>query len=393
MKRILAMAGLNLTQILRDRSELVALVGLPLLLTAVFGAAFGAGDTGRAMSVPVADLDGSVYSERVVAAIDEAKGSDALLVSEFSARKLVADGQAPVAVIVPKGFGQRIEDDERTRIFVLRDSGSANAQVIVQIVDGAATRIAANAEASRVAAEALGGTVPFADLFAYADDLWSPDPPVGVESRVVAATTARANELQAPPNTQYSLGFTVFFVMMIALGSAGGILEERELGTLRRLLAAPLRRADILAGKTLGVALVASFEAALLVGFGAFVFGVPWGSNPAAVALLLGSLVAAATGIGIMISAIVRTRDQMSALTPIVSTALAMLGGCYWPLEVTTPFMQRLALLTPTGWAMIGLKDVVARGMGVEAVLVPSAVLLGIAAVTLGIGTTRLRLE
>jgi ABC-2 type transport system permease protein len=393
MKRILAMAGLNFTQIFRDRSELVAIIGLPLLLTWVFGAAFGGGGGGGALGVPVADLDRTVYSERVVAAIDDAKGSDAMPVGEASARKLVADGQAPVAVIVPAGFGQRIEDDEKARIYVVRDPGSANAQVIVQIVDGAATRIAANAEASRLAEEALGGATPFAELFAYADDLWSPDPPVGVESRVVVATAARTNELEAPPNTQYSLGFTVFFVMMVALGSAGGILEERELGTLRRLLAAPVRRAEILAGKTLGVALVASFEAALLVGFGALVFGVPWGSDPLPVAVLLLSLVAAATGIGIMISALVRTRSQMSAITPVLSTALAMLGGCYWPLEITSPLMQQIALLTPTGWAMVGLKDVVARGMGLEAVLVPVAVLLGIAVVTLAIGTARLRLE
>jgi len=393
MRRILGMAGLNLTQIFRDRSELVSVIVLPLMLTWVFGAAFGGGGGGRAMSVPVADLDRTVYSERVMVAIDEAGGSDAMRVNEYAARQLVADGQASIAVIVPEGFGQRIEDDEHARIYVVRDPGSANAQAIVQIVEGAATRIAANAEASRIAAGALGGTTPFGDLFVYADDLWSPDPPVGVESRYVAASTARANELQAPPNTQYSLGFTVFFIMMVALGSAGGILEEREIGTLRRLLAAPLRRAEILAGKTLGVALVATFEATLLVGFGALVFGVPWGTDPAAVALLLFSLVAAATGIGVMISALVRTRGQMSAITPVLSTALAMLGGCYWPLEITTPFMQRLALLTPTGWAMLGLKDVVARGMGLEAVLLPSAVLFSIAAVTLAVGATRLKLE
>lgn len=393
MRRIFAMAGLNFVQIFRDRSELVSIIGLPLLLTWVFGAAFGAGAGGVPMSVPVADLDHSVYSERIVTAIDEAKGSDARAVSEQSARQLVADGQAPVAVVVPAGFGKRIEDDETARIYVMRDPGSANAQVIVQIVDGAATRIAANAEAARVAAGALGGTESFVELFTYADDLWSPDPPVGVESRVVAANTARANELEAPPNTQYSLGFTVFFVMMVALGSAGGVLEEREIGTLRRLMVAPVRRAEILAGKTLGVALVASFEASMLVGFGALVFGVPWGDDPLPVALLLLSLVLAATGLGVMLSALVRTRNQMSALTPILSTALAMIGGCYWPLEITSPFMQKLALATPTGWAMVGLKDVVARGMGLEAVVLPVAVLLGFAAVTLAIGTARLKFE
>ncbi len=70
-----------------------------------------------------------------------------------------------------------------------------------------------------------------------------------------------------------------------------------------------------------------------------------------------------------------------------------MLGGCYWPIEIASPFMQQLARLTPTGWAMIGLKDVVARGLGLQAALLPSAVLLGIAGLTLAIGIPRLKLE
>jgi ABC-2 type transport system permease protein len=387
------MAALNFTQILRDRSELVSIVGLPLLLTWVFGAAFGSSGGGGPMGVPVADLDHTVYSHVIVQAIDDSAGSDSFSVSEASARQLVADGQAGVAVILPAGFGERIENDETAQVYLVRDPGSSSTQAIVQIVEGAATRVAANAAASRVAAGALGGAAEFAELFEYADDLWHPDPPVGVETRVVSASVARANELKAPPNTQYSLGFTVFFVMMIALGSAGGILEEREMGTLRRVLAAPMRRAEILLGKTAGVALIASFEAALLVGFGAFVFGVPWGNDPLPVALLLLSLVLASTGMGVMMSALVRTRSQMSALTPVVSTAFAMIGGCYWPLEITTPFMQQLARLTPSGWAMIGLKDVIARGMGIEAVVLPVGVLLVFSAVTLAIGTTRLKLE
>jgi ABC-2 type transport system permease protein len=94
-----------------------------------------------------------------------------------------------------------------------------------------------------------------------------------------------------------------------------------------------------------------------------------------------------------MLSVLVRTRSQLSSLTPIISTALAMLGGCYWPLEITSPFMQKVALATPTGWAMIGLKNTVARGLGVEAVLLPALVLLSMAAAFFAIGLSRLRLE
>lgn len=393
MRRIAAIARLNLLQIARDRSELVAIVVLPLMLTWVFGAAFGGASGPGTVVVPVADMDDTVYSAAIVSAIEDASATEVRRVNESLARTLVEEGESSVVVIVPAGFGAKIEADETARVTVLRDPSSTNAQAVAQVVEGAAMRAAANAQAARVSAQALAGGTELAALFEYADDLWAPDPPVGVESRVVLAATERANELEAPPNTQYSLGFTVFFVMMVALSSAGGVLEEREIGTLRRLLAAPVRRAEVLAGKTLGVALVASTEAAMLVGLGVLVFRVPWGDDPLPVALVLGSLVIAATGMGVMISALVRTRSQMSALVPVLSTALAMLGGCYWPVEITGPVMQQLARLTPTGWAMAALKDVVARGMGLEAVVVPVALLLTFGVVCLAIGIPRLRLE
>lgn len=396
MRRVLAIASLNLKELFRDRTELVSVILLPLLLTWVFGTAFGSQGAERALEVPVADLDKSVYSAAVVAAIQDASAYDARTFDQAEAEKLVVDGKAPIAVVIPAGFGRHVEGDSATpTVLIVRDPASQRTQGVVEVVQGATNRIATDriaANASRAALAASSGA-SFPELYKIADSYWMPDPPVSVKAAFVTPTSLRAAQLEAPANTQYSLGFTVFFVFMVALGSASGVLEERELGTLRRLLAAPARRAEILGGKIVGVALVASFEAAMLVGFGAVVFGVPWGSDPAAVALLLFALVLASTGIGVMLSALVRTRSQMSAIGPVLSTALAMLGGCYWPVEITSPAMQTISKFTPTGWAMVGLKDVVARGMGAEAVLLPVAVLLTFAAVSLSIGVTRLRLE
>jgi ABC-2 type transport system permease protein len=142
-----------------------------------------------------------------------------------------------------------------------------------------------------------------------------------------------------------------------------------------------------------GTVLAATAQALVLVTVGALAFGVPWGRDPAGVALLLGSYILAGTGLAVMVSALVRTRDQMSGASPLISTGLAMLGGCLWPIEVVSPTMQAIAKLTPTGWAVMGLTDVVVRNQGVQAAVTPSLVLLAFAVVTLGIGAKALRFE
>jgi len=400
---MLAIAGLDFQELFRDRGQIVSVFVLPLVLTWAFGLAFGASaGNGHATQIPFADTDHSAYSALVRASIDVTGTYAAEPMSEADARSQVRSGAAPVAVIVARGFGRDVERGTTATVTTVRDPASSEGQAIVEVVRGAAARIATDAKAGHVTGDALvlggNGELPanapdFRTLFAEADRFWKPDPPVGTDAQVVRANATHTAELSAPASTQYSLGFTVFFVLNIAFSGAGGLLEEREHGTLRRLLATPASRLEIVGGKVLGVAGMAGFEAAVLVGFGAFLFRVPWGSAPLAVVAVLGSLVLASTGLAIMCSVLVRTRSQLSAIAPALGTALAMLGGCYWPIEITPPYMQTVALATPTGWAMVGLKNTVARGMGLEAVVVPCAVLLGMAAVFFAIGLSRLRLE
>jgi ABC-2 type transport system permease protein len=403
VRRILTIAGLDFQQMFRDRGQLVSIFVLPLLLTWVFGLAFGAGgSSGKAARVPIADHDRSVYSAFIARSLDQTGTYVAAPMSEAEARAAVRSGDSPVAVIVPAGFGRDVERGTTATVTTVRDSGSTEAQAIVEVVRGATARIATNAKAAHVTGDALtlggNGVYPanapdFRTVFSEADRFWSPTPPVGTDALAVRANSTHTAELTAPANTQYSLGFTVFFVLNIAFSGAGGLLEEREHGTLRRLLATPASRFEIVGGKVGGVAAMAGFEAMVLVGFGATIFGVPWGTAPLAVAAVLGSLVLACTGLAIMCSVLVRTRSQLSALAPALTTSLAMLGGCYWPTEITPPFMQKLALATPTGWAMVGLKNTVARGMGLDAVVMPCAVLLGMALLFFAVGLSRLRLE
>lgn len=391
MRKILSLAWLNAIQLLRNPAEVAGLILLPLALTMLFGVAFSAGQT-DAIEVLFADEDGSRYAEQVRELID---AEDALEVREATrteAEAAITAGDASVAVIVPTGFGEGLETSDAT-IEVMRNPNSQNGFAILSVVQGIATRMSGSAAAARVITTALPTAGSFSEAFDDVDAGWEPAPPITAVGRVVTASEVRGDSVIATGSAQSSIGFTVWFILFMTFGSAGGILEEREQGTLRRLLVAPVSKTTVLGGKVLGTVLAASVQALILVLVGALGFGVPWGRDPFGVALVLGSYILAGTGLAVMVTALVRTRDQMSGLSPLVSTGLAMVGGCMWPLEIVSPLMQTAARLTPTGWAVIGLTDVVFRNQGAEAAVVPTLVLLGFAFVTLGIGVKMLKFE
>ncbi|MDP2181069.1 MAG: ABC transporter permease [Actinomycetota bacterium] len=418
MRRMFAMLRVSVIQVLRDRGELVSIVVLPLLLTYVFGVAFGSQGAERPVLVMWLDGDTSRYAQQIENLVAEDPSIDVERSTPELAEEKLDKGEAALIVRIPGGFGTALETGRKGTVEVTQDPSSQRATGAREVVQGAAARVGAGAQAATVAAGVLrdlaevqlarrrGGppgmeatptpaAVPpsFATAYDIADGFWEPDPPIGVAGVQVTSSEVRGDSVLATSNIQYSVGFTLMFVLFMAFGSAGGILEEREQGTLRRLLVTPSSRAQILGGKILGVIGTSTIEALILVGLGAVAFSVPWGRDPLALILVLSAYILASAGLAVFVTAVVRTRSQLSAIGPIASTALAMLGGCYWPIEITPPFMQTIAKFTPTGWGMIGLLDVVARGQGLEAAWLPAAVLGGIAVVAFSAGVAVLKMD
>ena len=392
IRKAFALAWLNALQLLRNPAEVVGVIVLPLALTFLFGSAFGGGEA-KPMRVLLVDEDASTYSAQVGELLDAEASLETDAVTRQEAEDLIADGDASVAVLVPEGFGDGLASGS-SEIEVLKDPASESAFAVISVVQGIATRISGDAGTARVVmAVAPSAGLSFDAVHEDVDARWDPKPPVYAEGQTVVASDVRGDSVLASSGTLSSIGFTVWFMLFMTFGSAGGILEEREQGTLRRLLVAPVERSTIIAGKVLGIVLAATAQVLVLVLVGALVFGVPWGRDPLAVAMVLAAYILAGTGIAVFVSAVVRTRDQLGGLAPIISTGFAMLGGCMWPIEVVSPFMQTVAKLTPTGWAVMGLTDVVARNQGVGAALVPTLVLLGIAVVSIGLGVRFLKFE
>jgi ABC-type Na+ efflux pump permease subunit len=184
-------------------------------------------------------------------------------------------------------------------------------------------------------------------------------------------------------------GTMVMFTLLVLLTSGAiSVVLERKEGLLRRLASTPLPRGGIVLGKwgarmALGVVQIGFAMAA-----GTLLFHVSWGPDwPALIAVLL-AWAALAAALGLLLGSLARSEGQATAIGVLSSNVLAALGGCWWPIEVTAPWMQKLALALPTGWAMDALHRLVSFEMGPASVLPHLAVF---AAATLVTGALAVR--
>jgi ABC-type multidrug transport system permease subunit len=184
-------------------------------------------------------------------------------------------------------------------------------------------------------------------------------------------------------------GFIVMFTMQVSL-TAGSVLliVERRKGVLRRLASTQVSRASIVAGKLGARLAMGLIQVGVAMLVGRYWFGVDWGANLWAVLLLLLAYTTFCSALAVAFAGIARTESQALAAGVILSSVLAAVGGCWWPVEVTPKWMQQAALLLPTGWAMDGLHKLISYGDSPASVALHLA---GLAAATIVVGCVAVR--
>jgi ABC-type multidrug transport system permease subunit len=100
-----------------------------------------------------------------------------------------------------------------------------------------------------------------------------------------------------------------------------------------------------------------------------------------------------AASVGLLISAVFRTEPPIIATTVISAQLLAVLGGAWFPLEVTSPTFARVAHFFPTAWIMDCLHGIVLMDWGVAQVLIPLAIVWIWIVALFGLGVWRFRPE
>jgi len=183
--------------------------------------------------------------------------------------------------------------------------------------------------------------------------------------RTMTLEVTSAGRRLVPPSgfAQAVPGTLVMFTMLVLLTSgAVTLVVEREQGLLRRLASTPMSPGAIVLGKWGGRMLLGLVQIAFAMLAGSVLFGMRWGSALPMVALVLTAWAAFTAGLAIVLANVTRTAAQTAGLGVFATQVLAALGGCWWPIEVTPAWMQKLSLALPTGWAMDALHKLVSFG-------------------------------
>ncbi len=411
--------------LVRDRGGMVALFLMPIMFILVMSAAqqgmYQMADEDNPLQILVVNNDAGQYAGEAVAALEGVEGIEAVTsydgrtVDRAYAESLIVDNTFDVAVVFPEDFSRQvlaaatdakaepavvdfIADPATSYQFLAPIRGAlegfireqaAYAQMPLRLQSGFDS-LAAQAPADQAPFMQSVGSQFLAGIESEDSSAMTGSLGIRFEQSAPAAFKATKFPTSAEQNVP---GYTIFGVFFIIQVLATSILREKQEGTFRRLLVAPLSRAALLLGKVLPCYVINLIQVASMFAIGHFIFGMSLGDAPAAMVLITLATAAAATGLGLLVATLGKTPEQIGGLSSMLALTLAAVGGMMVPVFTMPEIMQMISKISPHNWALSAYQDVIVRGLGLADILQETAVLGGFALVFFLFAVWRFRFQ
>ncbi|MDJ0812403.1 MAG: ABC transporter permease [Woeseiaceae bacterium] len=334
-------------------------IAIPLMVGTLVTILMGS-DVKPSGTLLLVDEDETFFSELVVGAYSAGELGEFLTVEKTDyddGLTRVNDGEASGLLVIPKGFAEAFLEAEPVTLTlrtnpsqtilpgiirevteILLDAGFYAQQLFSDEIE-TLTSMSENPTDAQVAAIAIAiqnkVEVVAPRLFPLVIDVEIVEPP---------------QEQPAPPLALlYMPGVIVMALVFSANGLAGDFWKERELGTLRRLVAAPTFLGEFLAGKALAAALIIAIVGGITLFLGFLYHGIGWAHYPVSLLWLVVSGVALFAWFSVL-QMLFSNQKTAGVVSTLLVFPLLMAGGSFFPLAVMPGWIAAIGRASPNGF-------------------------------------------
>ncbi len=314
LRRIGAVAGKELRHLRRDELSRAMILGIPLVMTLLFGYAIN--HDIRHLPAAVVDEAGTSGSRQLLAEIQASRVVDIIERQDSVAalERALAQGQISVGIFIPADFERRAQRRDRPVAQLLIDGSDP-------VVQSAARSLQLLPLTRRAGQAQLTAG--------------------GFELRVYYNPERRSPVFIVPGLTGVILNLTMVLFTAVA------IVRERERGNMELLITTPIGGLELMLGKILPYVVIGYLQAAVIMTLGVWLFDVPIAGSLLDFAVGVGLFIIATLSLGLMISTFATNQFQAFQMTFMTFLPQLLLSGFMFPFEGMPIPAQWLAELFP----------------------------------------------
>ena len=364
----------------KDKRAVLLSFLLPIVLISLFAFAFGGvgkNKQSEAVQLLVIDKDHSAASVAFLQKIQENKAVRTLIVSEEKARDRITAGDAAVALVIHKGFAEKHR--ENTLELWYDQAKQMQVAILQPIVVGSMMNTVGKQQITNRIRQSIRQSYP--ELSPKKRERIIHNLPVqgSFDSPKIKMTAIVGQQKDTNLGLIQAVAGTAILMLLFSIASIGSsLLEEKESGTLKRLLYSPIKPTRILFAKMCFAFIMAVLQLSLMFLFAWLAFKLNIFTNIPALVLMIVATAFAVSSFGIFLMAISKTRAQAQSLSTLIVLIMSAIGGSMIPLFIMPAFMQKMAIFSVNYWGIQGFYDIFWRHLPTLAILPRVGVLLGI---------------
>ena len=186
-------------------------------------------------------------------------------------------------------------------------------------------------------------------------------------------------EITNPGLTRTVGGWAIMFLLFSLTGASTSLFEEKQEGTLKRLLCMPITRTHILWSKFFYTMILGIVQLYVLFFFSSILFKVDIFSNFFNLMIVIIASAAAAVAFGMLITSIAMSLNQASGISTLLILVMSALGGSWFPISLLPVWMQTVSKFTLTYWSVEAFLQVLWRHSTFSGIAVNVLILFSIA--------------
>ncbi|MEA2952448.1 MAG: type transport system permease protein [Alphaproteobacteria bacterium] len=363
-RRVGAMIMKEFLQLRRDRVTLATMVTVPMMQLVLFGYAINT--TPRDLPTAVLLQENSDVGRSILAALENTRYFKVTHqprdVAELD--HLLASGRVLFAIEVPAGFERAVRRGDRPALLVAADATDPVA-----------------------AGSALGSLGQVVQTALQHDRLIPASAAPAFEIRSHARyNPAGSTQLNIVPGL---LGTILTLTMLIF--TALSVTRESERGTMESLLAMPITPLEIMLGKIAPYVLIGFFQAALILGAGVVLFGVPVVGDLTLLAVLTTLFIATNLSVGYTFSTLAQNQLQAVQMAMMFFLPNMLLSGFLFPFAGMPMWAQWVSEFLPLTHYVRIVRAIMLKGSTLGDLQIDSLALAGLMLVAIIIAITRFR--